>query len=472
MTDGLVLGVGGRAAASTEALLALATQVLADQGRELGQVRTVATLDRRADHPGVRRLVEVTGGRLVALDAATLAGQPVEQPSERVDRHVGTPSVAEAAARAVGGVPIGERHHADGWTLMLGRLHDLDHHGDREVGPGMVDLAVNVHDTAPPAFLAERLTEAVAELAAYPDPTRATAAVAEAHGVPPESVLLTHGAAEAFTLIAQQPWRRPCVIHPQFTEPEAALVAHGHAVDRLLLTAEDGFGLGGARPAAAADLVMLGNPTNPTSRLHDPADITALAADSDGPRRLVVVDEAFLDTVEGLADPVHSLVRGAAEEPRLAVVRSLTKTYSIAGLRIGYVVTHPDVVTRLTRKRPPWPVGTLALAAAEACVSDQGRHHAAAVRRELPGRLAHLVRGLRARDFEVVEDPRAPFVLARHARATHIRAGLRDLGVVARRGDTFPGLDHTWLRLAARDEPTVDQLFEALDRLASPRSRS
>lgn len=84
----------------------------------------------------------------------------------------------------------------------------------------------------------------LASLAAYPDGRAARAAVAARHGLPAERVLLTAGAAEAFVLLARAlPVRRPVVVHPQFTEPEAALRDAGHEVGRVLLRAEDGFRL-------------------------------------------------------------------------------------------------------------------------------------------------------------------------------------------------------------------------------------
>ncbi|MGZ4685467.1 MAG: cobyrinate a,c-diamide synthase, partial [Oryzihumus sp.] len=111
---------------------------------------------------------------------------------------------------------------------------DLLHHGDREVGDGLVDLAVNVQAPQPPPWLLDVLTGALAHAGAYPDQAAAVAAVARAHRCDPASVLLTNGAAEAFTLLARLPWRRPLMVHPQFTEPEAALRAAGHSVQRLV----------------------------------------------------------------------------------------------------------------------------------------------------------------------------------------------------------------------------------------------
>ncbi len=465
----VVLGVGGRESADPEALLALAVRALTDHGAVLSDVDTVATIDRRAAHPGLGLLAISTDAGIRAFTAEELAAQPVAHPSATVAAHSGTPSVAEAAVLAAGAMPAGSPYKQDDWVLVVGRTdtstvaaHDLHHHGDVEVEPGMVDFAVNVHATEPPAFLADALRASIADLARYPDPSRATAAVAEAHGVPVECVLLTHGAAEAFSLVAQQPWRHPAVVHPQFTEPEAALRAHGHAPARLLLDASTGFRLP-ALDAGDADLVVVGNPTNPTSRLHPRAEIEALGASG----RLVMVDEAFLDAVEPVEAPVDSLARVAAVDPRFLVARSLTKTYSIAGLRIGYLVGHPDLLARLASRRTPWPVGTLAATAAEACSSSEGLAYARQVREELPAQLRHLSQTLAAHGFDVVDEPRGPFVLARHPEASRIREELRGRGIAVRRADTFPGLDATWLRFAARGAEDVAVLGASLAELSS-----
>ncbi len=105
--------------------------------------------------------------------------------------------------------------------------HDLRHHGDAEVrddGSKLTDLAVNVRADTPPAWLLDRIAASLPSLAAYPDGRAARAAVAARHGLPVERVLLTAGAAEAFVLLARAlEVRLPVVVHPQFTEPEAAL---------------------------------------------------------------------------------------------------------------------------------------------------------------------------------------------------------------------------------------------------------
>ncbi|MEU8903627.1 Rv2231c family pyridoxal phosphate-dependent protein CobC [Streptomyces mirabilis] len=341
--------------------------------------------------------------------------------------------------------------------------HDLRHHGDAEVrddGRALTDLAVNVRADTPPAWLREHVAASLDGLAAYPDGRAARAAVAARHGVPVERVLLTAGAAEAFVLLARAlKVRQPVVVHPQFTEPEAALRDAGHTVDRVLLRASDGFRLDPSAVPEDADLVVIGNPTNPTSVLHPAASIAALAR----PGRTLVVDEAFMDAVPG----EREALAGRTDIPGLVVLRSLTKTWGLAGLRIGYVLAAPDTVRELSRAQPLWPVSTPALAAAEACVSPRALAEAAHAARKVASDRAHLVAGLR--EFEpdglrVVEPAEGPFVLIRLPRAVVVRRQLRGLGFAVRRGDTFPGLGDDWLRLAVRDRATVNGFLQALDR--------
>ncbi|MZF86224.1 Rv2231c family pyridoxal phosphate-dependent protein CobC [Streptomyces sp. SID5643] len=340
--------------------------------------------------------------------------------------------------------------------------HDLRHHGDAEVrddGRALVDLAVNVRADTPPGWLREHIAASLGGLAAYPDGRAARAAVAARHGLPVERVLLTAGTAEAFVLLARAlKVRRPVVVHPQFTEPEAALRDAGHTVGRVLLREEDGFRLDPAAVPEDADLVVIGNPTNPTSVLH-PADAIASLA---RPGRVLVVDEAFMDAVPG----EYEALAGRVDVPGLVVLRSLTKTWGLAGLRIGYVLAAPETVEDLQRAQPLWPVSTPALAAAEACVGPRALAEAAHAAHRIAADREHLLAGL-ARfapaGLRVTGPARGPFVLVRMEGASTVRRRLRDLGHAVRRGDTFPGLDDAWLRLAVRDRRTTDGFLRALE---------
>ncbi|MFI6521272.1 Rv2231c family pyridoxal phosphate-dependent protein CobC [Spirillospora sp. NPDC050679] len=332
---------------------------------------------------------------------------------------------------------------------------DLRHHGDAEVGEGLRDFAVNVRTGTPPAWLAERIRDSVADLAAYPDPTAARLAVARRHGRAPGEVLLTAGAAEAFVLLARvlKP-RHAVVVHPQFTEPEAALRAAGHEVERVVLGKD--FALDPDAVPAAADLVMIGNPTNPTSVLHPAAAIAALAR----PGRTVVVDEAFMDCAPGEPETLSGRLPAG-----VVVLRSLTKTWGLAGLRAGYVLADPRLIARLAEAQPLWAVSTPALVAIEACSAPEAVAEADAWAVELAAERDRLAAELSARGLYVVPEPRASFLCLRAPDALGVRALLRQRGYAVRRGDTFPGLGPDWLRVAVRDRAANDGLLEVLGEL-------
>ncbi|MFF8815625.1 Rv2231c family pyridoxal phosphate-dependent protein CobC [Streptomyces pactum] len=338
----------------------------------------------------------------------------------------------------------------------------MRHHGDAEVrdgGAGLTDLAVNVRGGTPPGWLKERIAASLDGLAAYPDGRAARRAVAARHGLPDDRVLLTAGAAEAFVLLARAiPARRPVVVHPQFTEPEAALRDAGRPVGRVLLDESDGFRLRPGQVPEDADLVVIGNPTNPTSVLHPAEDIAALAR----PGRTLVVDEAFMDAVPG--EP--GSLAGRTDLPGLVVLRSLTKTWGLAGLRVGYVLAAPETVAALEHGRPLWPVSTPALVAAEACCEPAALAEAERVAVRVAADRAHLAARLdRFAGIRVHGPAAGPFLLIRHPHAAAVRARLRDHGFAVRRGDTFPGLGPQWLRLAVRDRDTTDRFAAALEKV-------
>ncbi len=307
----------------------------------------------------------------------------------------------------------------------------------------MLDFAVNVRHDQPPGWLIKRLAARLPDLARYPggdDERAATEAVAARHGRSDDEVVLLAGAAEGFALLSNLRPARAAVIAPSFTEPEAALISAGVAVHHVVLAPP--FVLTGAQVPDDADLVVFGNPTNPTSVLHAREQILRLRR----PGRILVVDEAFADAVPG--EP-HSLA--ADPLPDVLVLRSLTKTWSLAGLRVGYALGAPALLARLTARRAHWPVGTLQLAAIAACCAPEAVAEAAAGAERLAALRAEMTAGLGAVGVDVI-DGRAPFVLFHTPGAEAIRMRLLDKGIAVRRCDTFVGLGGRYLRAAVRPE--------------------
>ncbi|HEX5404326.1 MAG TPA: Rv2231c family pyridoxal phosphate-dependent protein CobC [Pseudonocardiaceae bacterium] len=333
----------------------------------------------------------------------------------------------------------------------------LRHHGDMDAQPGLVDFAVNVQLDQPPPWLLDTLAAELPNLARYPSAEQdllARQAVATRHGRQPDEVLVLSGAAEGFALL---PGLRPAlaaVVHPSFTEPEVALADAGVPVCRVRLRAEDGYALRPDLVPAAADLVVLGNPTNPTSVLHPADTIRALAR----PGRTLVVDEAFIDAVPGERETL-----AGDRMPGLLVLRSLTKTWALAGLRAGYALAAPELLATLGRHRPQWPVSSLVLAAVRACAMPAAAAIAEQAAVALVGHRSWLVDQLGALPGVHVYQPAdAPFLLLRVPDGVAVRNALRERGIAVRRADTFPGLTADHLRIAVRSPERCAPLLAAL----------
>ena len=200
--------------------------------------------------------------------------------------------------------------------------------------------------------------------------------------------------------------------------------------------------------------MFIGNPTNPTSVAHPREALLALVR----PGRLVVVDEAFADCLPGERESLASY----ADLDGLVVIRSLTKTWALAGLRVGYLLAAADVVALLAAGQPLWPVSTPALTACVATATGPALSEVAEWAETLAAHRAHLLGLLAAIDtVRVVPDASASFVLLDTAMAD-VRTRLQSRGFAVRRGETFPGLAPGWIRVAVRDAETSDRFADAL----------
>jgi histidinol-phosphate/aromatic aminotransferase/cobyric acid decarboxylase-like protein/adenosyl cobinamide kinase/adenosyl cobinamide phosphate guanylyltransferase len=378
----------------------------------------------------------------------------------------------------------------------LANFGQLRVHGDGMIAPGQLDFAVNVVAGGPPEWLREAMVSALGRVGAYPDEREAVAALAERHGRGPDEVMATNGSAEAFWLLASV--LRPCravVVHPSFTEPEAALRAAAHRVDRAFRDPRD-FTLDPSVVPEEADLVVVGNPNNPTGTVDPAAVVTGLAR----PGRVLVVDEAFMELMPGepeslaggaapgsperRAAPGSSQRRAAPGSPErragphgipgLVVVRSLTKLWSLAGVRAGYLLAPADVVAAARAVRQPWSVNGLACAALAAWArrtAASGGAEATAMAERVAAARAELSEGLAALPGLRVWPSAANFLLVRVPDGEAARAGLAERGIAVRRADTFPGLTGDHLRVAVRCPDDNRRLVEALDEVLTRLAR-
>lgn len=239
----------------------------------------------------------------------------------------------------------------------------------------LLDFSASINPLGPPESVAVALASALGQLRHYPDPDYAALrrALADYHQVPADWVLPGNGAAELLTWAARDLAEGAAVdchlLTPAFGDYGRALAAFGVPIRPWPLALGEMMGSNSplnaiAWPEAEVTGILINNPHNPTGHLFSIDSLKPLLDRAD----TVIVDEAFMDFVP--PDQQQSLIGELDRYPNLVVLRSLTKFYTLPGLRIGYALGHPDRLHRWQRWRDPWPVNALAAAAAIAAVQD------------------------------------------------------------------------------------------------------
>lgn len=310
--------------------------------------------------------------------------------------------------------------------------------------PGVLDFSVSLNPLGPPDSL--NLLGGIEHLTSYPEPGSKSLqlALARHHGIDAESVLVTNGACEAIELVmASIRRRRVVVLVPAFTEYEDAARAWGHQVTTIAAREEDGFHWDVSRlDLHPDDLVVLGNPANPTGVLSELPEVDAT----------LLVDETFLDFVD---KPLQS----AIGRPRTLVVRSFTKLFACPGLRLGYIVGE---VGALRERQPAWSVSRLAQVAGEAMIRETA--YLEFTRRFVRECREELVAGLRSMGAIKVFPSAANFVFCRLPNAGERARRLLERGIAVRLCDSFTGLPaDQYIRVAVRKRSDNQRLLEALD---------
>ncbi|WP_164102482.1 threonine-phosphate decarboxylase CobD [Candidatus Laterigemmans baculatus] len=338
---------------------------------------------------------------------------------------------------------------------------DLEEMRSRGIDPEQIlDFSTNVQPFGP----SPRVREAVcsAELARYPDREclRLREAIAELEGVAIERILVGNGSSELLQLLALallRPGRRALILGPTYTEYARASQLAGASVEVIRAAADANFAIpverfAGTLQDRAPDVAFLCNPNNPTGQLVSRQQILDWVVRF--PRVYFVVDESYFDFAEAATSVA------AAEYGNLIVLKSMTKSYALAGLRLGYAIANREVIQSLCRRRVPWSVSAPAQAAGVAAIFDRDYHHASLTRLREAKRVL----------IERLEDQRwaplptaANFFLLPVGDATSFRERLLAEQILVRDCCSFGISDH--IRIGVRSMEDNARLLAALPRL-------
>jgi histidinol-phosphate/aromatic aminotransferase/cobyric acid decarboxylase-like protein len=204
---------------------------------------------------------------------------------------------------------------------------------------------------------------------------------------------------------------------------------------------------------------LLNNPHNPTGKLFSVEEILPYLEQF----ALVVVDEAFMDFLP--PDEEQSLIPVIQKYPNLVVLRSLTKFYSLPGLRLGYAIAHPDRLSKWQLWRDPWPVNTLAAAAAIAALGD--KEFQSATWEWLPPARNQLFQGLAKLPGLQPLDSAANFLLVESQQSVSQLQEqlLKEYQIYIRDCLSFKELGDRYFRVAVRSESDNQRLLTGLKAL-------
>ena len=231
------------------------------------------------------------------------------------------------------------------------------------------DFSASINPLGIPQTVITAIEEDIPRLVAYPNPDypRLRNCLAKDCGIDAEYILPGNGSSELLTWAAKDLARCSInyLIAPAFGDYYRALRAFDAKIE--ILTGDLPFGdLETLIPdRLARSGLLLNNPHNPTGKLWQKAEIVPYLSQF----ALVVIDEAFMDFL--LPEQQQSLIDLVPDFPNLIVLRSLTKFYSLPGLRIGYAVTNPQRIKQWQQIRDPWSVNTLAATAAITALKDR-----------------------------------------------------------------------------------------------------
>ena len=254
-----------------------------------------------------------------------------------------------------------------------------------EQHPGFTKLNTNESAIGPsPRVLAVLAGIADESLRLYPDPLsrRLREAAAARLGVTPEEVLAGNGSDDCLTILYRtflDPGDTVAFPWPSYGLYDTLAGIQGARVRRVPYRREPTrWHLPDDLAAPGARLTLVANPDNPASTLAPVATLRALAERLDG---ILVIDEAYVDFALGV-DPAASFLPHLAAHPNVVVLRTFSKSYSLAGARLGLMFAHPSLIAQMTKVKDSYNVNVITQALGVAALEDRA-HHAELVGRTL-----------------------------------------------------------------------------------------
>ena len=335
------------------------------------------------------------------------------------------------------------------------------HGGDVYDGEIRLDFSANTNPYGTPRGVLDAMSAVLTRVHQYPDPycRELVKAISEFEGVPKDWILCGSGAAELiYSYCEALHPRRAMELAPTFSEYALALERVGCRVERYSLKKENHFSLTEEfLPVLARirpDVLFLCNPNNPTGQVIGLPLLEKILNLCHRQGTALFVDECFLD----LSDDGVSLKARLGEHPKLFLLKAFTKSYGMAGVRLGYCLcADGQLLEKMSHTVPPWNVSTLAQAAGVAALQE--RAFLQKTRALIPVERQWLKGQLEALGFWVCPS-RANYLLFQGR--PDLREQLRKQGIAIRSCGNYHGLEQGWYRIAVRLHEENERLIQAM----------
>ncbi len=325
-----------------------------------------------------------------------------------------------------------------------------------------MDFSASINPLGPPASAIAAIEAHLGDLSAYPDPasTSLRQALSKFHKIPADWILPGNGSAELLTWACRDlaQLQTTHLITPAFSDYQRALSAFSATVQSHALKLEPGLAAlqnwQPPSPGFQAGL-LFNNPHNPTGGLLSREHLASCLDQFE----LVVLDEAFMDFLP--MEEQQSLLQDIMVHENLVILRSLTKFYSLPGLRLGYAIAHPDRLQKWQQWRDPWSVNALASAAGIAVLKDQGFQQQTWA--WLPEARSQLFVGLQQLGLQPLPGVANYLLVAADCSVTALQeALLQEAHILIRDCMSFPELCDGYFRVAVRTLAENQKLLDAL----------
>ena len=327
------------------------------------------------------------------------------------------------------------------------------------------DLSENVNAFGFPAAIKEKWHQLLHHIVTYPHPEAEPlrTLLAQKHHVKRENLLIGNGAAELLTFFAGRfTNQKVIIVHPTFSEYKTTLEAQKAKLLELVVENITDYQLPIEKikkQMKDAACLYLCNPNNPTGSLIPKKTIEELLIYGEAVGCEILVDEAFMDWT----DETQSVIPLIEQYSNLTVLRSMTKMYGIAGIRLGYFIGRKELVEELNNKLPHWHVNALAIEIGKWCLEDEAfRHESIAKHAEIKARLEHYLLEKQC----IITDSATNFLcfqLKEPEKTRDFYFYCLRKGVVLRHTENFYGMDGKWLRIGIKRKEAMEKFQQVMD---------